>query len=74
LPWNGTKFVDRETMMEWAKTMPWKGMHPLVELRRKGYQTGVTLSKQAMRVEEDRLERHPALPYWDMLIQPVPTS
>ena len=63
LPWNGTKFVDRETMMEWAKTMPWKGMHPLVELRRKGYQTGVTLSKQAMRVGEDRLERHPALPY-----------
>lgn len=38
LHWNGTKLVDVETMVEWAKTMTWKGIHPLVELSRKVYQ------------------------------------
>jgi hypothetical protein len=28
LHWNGTKLVDVETMVEWAKTMTWKGIHP----------------------------------------------
>lgn len=71
--WNGTKVVDVETMVEWAKTMTWKGLHPIVELSRKVDQKGVTLSKQAMRAVEDRLERHPELSYWDILIQPVST-
>ena len=69
--WNGTKLVDVETMVEWAKSMTWKGMHPIVELSRKVYQKGVTLSKRAMRAVENRLERHPELPNWDILIQPV---
>ena len=72
--WNGTTLVDVETMVEWAKTMTWKGIHPLVELSRKVYQKGVTLSKQAMRAVEDRLQRHPELPQWDILIRPVSTS
>ena len=74
LHWNGTKLVDVETMVEWAKTMTWKGIHPLVELSRKVYQKGVTLSKRAMRAVEARLTRHPELPQWDILIHPVSTS
>jgi len=35
---------------------------------------GVTLSKRAMQAVEARLERHPELPYWDMLIRPASTS
>jgi Rhodopirellula transposase DDE domain len=74
LHWNGTKLVDVETMLEWAKSMTWKGIHPLVELSRKVYQKGVTLSKRAMRAVENRLERHPELPKYDIVINPVPTS
>ena len=74
LHWNGTKLVDVETMLEWAKSMTWKGIHPLVELSRKVYQKGVTLSKRAMRAVENRLERHPELPKYDILINPAPTS
>jgi Rhodopirellula transposase DDE domain len=74
LHWNGTKLVDVETMVEGAKSMTWKGIHPLVALRRKVYQKGVTLSKRAMRAVENRLARHPELPNWDILIQPVSTS
>ena len=70
LHWNGTKLVDVETMLEWAKSMTWKGIHPIVELSRKGYQRGVALSKRAMKAVEVRLARHPELPKWDILILP----
>ena len=73
LHWNGTKVVDVETMLEWAKSMTWKGMHPIVELNRKVYQKAVTLSKKAMQRVEARLERHSALPKWDILIRPAST-
>ena len=71
--WNGTKLVDMATMLAWAKSMTWKGMHPIVALSRKVYHQGVTLSKRAMRAVEARLERHPELPKWDILIHPAST-
>jgi hypothetical protein len=71
LHWNGTKLVDVETMLEWAKSMTWKGLHPIVELSRKVYQKGIALRKKAMQAIESRLERHPALPKWDILIRPA---
>jgi Rhodopirellula transposase DDE domain len=61
-------------MVEWAKTMTWKGLHPIVELSQKIYQKGVALSKQAMQAVEAHLARHPELPQWDILIQPASTS
>jgi hypothetical protein len=73
LHWNGTKLVDVKTMLEWAKSMTWKGMHPIVELSRKAYQKAVTLGKKARREVEARLERHPELPKWDILIHPAST-
>jgi len=69
--WNGTLLVDAETMLEWAKSMTWKGIRPIVTLSRTLYQKGVSLSKKAMREIEARLERNPLLPKWDILILPV---
>jgi Rhodopirellula transposase DDE domain len=71
LHWNGAQLIDVETMLEWAKRMTWKGLHPVVELSRKVYAKGVSLSKAAMRAVEARLERHPLLPKWDILIHPA---
>jgi Rhodopirellula transposase DDE domain len=71
LHWNGTKLVHVETMVEGAKSMTWKGIHPIVALSRKAYQKGVALSKRAMHAVESRLARHPELPQWDILIHPV---
>lgn len=51
--------------------MTWKGIHPVVELSRKVYEKGISLSKEAMRAVEARLERNPALPKWDILIRPA---
>jgi hypothetical protein len=74
LHWNGTKLINVETMLEWAKGMTWKGLHPVVELSRKVYQKGVSLSKKAMQAIESRLERNPELPKWDILIRPASTA
>ena len=74
LKWNGTKLIDAETMLEWAKKMTWKGLHPVVKLSRKVYNKGITLGKVAMQAVEARLERHPELPKYDILINPAPTS
>jgi transposase len=71
LHWNGTKLIDVETMLEWAKSMTWKGIQPVVELSRQVYHKGISLGKRAMRAVEKRLERHPQLPKWDILIRPA---
>ena len=69
--WNGAKLVDVATMKAWAGSMTWKGVHPVVELSRKVYQKGVTLSKECMQDVEARLQRNPELPKWDILIHPA---
>ncbi len=74
LQWNGAKRIDAETMVEWAKRMTWKGLHPVVELSRTLYQKGISLGKAAMQAIEERLERHPVLPKYDIVIKPVSTS
>ena len=74
LHWNGTKLIDAETRLAWAKRMTWKGRHPVVELSHKVYQKGISLGKAAMQAVEKRLKRHPALPKYDILINPAPTS
>jgi len=69
--WNGARLVDVDAMLGWAGSMTWKGVRPVVELSRKVYQKGISLSKEAMREVEARLERNPLLPKWDILIRPV---
>lgn len=71
LHWNGTLLRDVETMLHWAGSMTWKGLKPLIELSHTIYQTGVSLSKAAMRKVEARLERNPLLLKWDILVRPV---
>lgn len=73
LHWNGTKLVEVETMVAWAKSRAWKGIAPIVELSRKVSHKGVALSKRAMQVVEARLMRHSELPKWDILILPTGT-
>lgn len=69
--WNGAKLVDVQMMLEWAKSMTWKGLHPVVTLSKAIYEKGVTLTKQAMADIEARLLRNPLLPNWDILIRPA---
>jgi hypothetical protein len=74
LQWNGTKLIDAETMLEWAKKMTWKGLHPVIALSHTVYQKGISLGQAAMEGVEARLKRHTELSKYDILINPVPTS
>jgi hypothetical protein len=69
--WNGTKLTDVETMLGWAQSMTWKGIHPVINLSKKAYEKGISLSHKAMKEIEKRLERNPLLPKWDILIRPA---
>jgi hypothetical protein len=69
--WNGAKLINVETMLRWAQSMTWKGIHPVISLSQKVYQKGISLSKMTMKEIEKRLERNPLLPKWDILIRPA---
>ncbi len=51
-------------MLEFAKSMTWKGEHPIVELVTKTYKTGVKLGKEAMAEVEAQISRLPHLEKW----------
>jgi hypothetical protein len=74
LHWNGTLLKNVDIMVQWAKSMVWKGLHPIVDLSTAIYQKGLSLTKKTMKVVEKRLQRHPNLPKWDILIEPVTMS
>jgi Rhodopirellula transposase DDE domain len=69
--WNGTLLTSIETALEWAKTMTWRGVAPLVHLQDHVYETGVRLLPRDFRHIAARLERSASLPKWSLIIRPV---
>jgi len=69
--WNGAKLFDAQTMLAWAQSMTWKGLHPVIQLNQNIYEKHISLSKIEMQAVEKRLRRNPLLPKWDILITPV---
>ncbi|MCP4482662.1 MAG: hypothetical protein GY817_07870 [bacterium] len=69
--WNGALLSNARTMINWAKSMTWKGISPLVTLSHKIYEKGIKLTKKEMKKYEKRLQRNPNLPKWDILIEPL---
>jgi hypothetical protein len=68
--WNGALLDSIDTVLQFASTMTWHGKHPVVELVTTTYQTGVTLTKDAMEAVEAQLKRRPALGKWFVDISP----
>ena len=62
--WNGALLDSLEAVLGFARTMTWKGLHPVVELVTTTYQTGVTLTPEAMDRVEAQIERLPHLQKW----------
>jgi hypothetical protein len=58
-------------MPDWAKSVSWKGLHPVGELSRHLYGKGISLSKAARKGIEARLQPNRELPEWGILIQPA---
>ncbi len=62
--WNGSLLDSVDAVIKSARTMTWKGKHPVVELVTTTYQTGVKLTKEAMDAVETQLQRLPLLEKW----------
>ena len=57
--WNGTLLADRETVIEWAKTMTWKGISPIVRVLDKVFETGIKVAKKEFTEFQKRITRNP---------------
>lgn len=68
--WNGSLLDTLDTVIEFAKTMRWKGRHPVVSLVTTLYSSGVRLTKDAMAALETRITRLPGLEKWFVDIVP----
>jgi len=68
--WNGTWLDSIDTVLQFAKTMTWQGKHAIVELVTTVYETGVTLTKDAMQRVEAQIKRLPVLGKWFVDIVP----
>jgi hypothetical protein len=69
--WNGALLDTIETVLQFAASMTWNGIHPVVELVTTTYQTGVKLTKEAMERVEAQLTRAPELGKWFIDIVPA---
>jgi len=72
--WNGALLTDEATLLRWAQSMTWKGKHPSVTLNSSTYERGIALSRKEMQPIEQRVQRHPELPKWDIVIRPLPSG
>ena len=68
--WNGTILNSIEKTMNWAGTMTWKGVRPVVRFIDKVYKKGVILTKKEMDKYNERLNRSTELPKYDVRIEP----
>jgi transposase len=71
--WNGALLDSIDAVLQFTATMTWKGTHPIVDLVTTTYQTGVTLTKEAMEAVEARITRLPGLEKWFVDIVPSPS-
>ena len=69
--WNGTLLVDVDTVVQWAKTMTWRGPPPIVHLATAAYERGKRISQQAFAAFANRLQRSQTLPRWSVVIEPL---
>jgi Rhodopirellula transposase DDE domain len=68
--WNGALLDTIDTVLQFAATMTWKGVQPIVELVTTTYHTGVKLTPEAMAAIEALLNRNPFLGKWFIDIVP----
>jgi hypothetical protein len=71
--WNGTLLDTVDSALQWARTMTWKGIEPVVHLLDRTYEKGIRIAKKAFREIEQRLQRNTELPKYCVRIQPTAT-
>lgn len=68
--WSAALLNTIETTLEWAKTMTWKGISPVIKLVKTAYQKGVRMTKKAFNALANRIDRDASLPKYYLTIRP----
>ncbi len=68
--WNGTLLNTAKLVIEWTKTMTWKGINPIVHFLNETYTKGVKLTRNKKEEMETKIIRNIELPKWDLFIAP----
>ena len=68
--WSATLLNTIETTLEWANTMTWKGISPVIKLVETAYQKGVRMTKKAFKALANRIDRDASLPKYYVTIKP----
>ena len=69
--WNGALLTSIDTALNWAATMNWRGLQPIVHRLEGAYERGIRLSRSTFRPIAERLTRSEHLPKWSVLINPT---
>jgi len=69
--WNGSLLDTCYTVLQFARTMTFRGRLPIVQWLNKVYHTGVKLTQKQMAHLEQRFERLPSLAKWFVRIAPM---
>jgi len=68
--WSTTLLNTIETTLEWAKTMTWKGISPLIKLIKTAYQKCVRMTKTEFNALANRIDWDKFLPKYHVSIRP----
>lgn len=68
--WNGTLLNSISTTLNWARSMTWKSIHPIVRKLDGKYRRGVKLTKAEFAPIAERLQRSQAVGKWSVVISP----
>ena len=66
--WNGSLLDSVEAVIGYARSMTWKGKHPVVSVVETVYATGVKLTPEEMKALEAEVIRQPSLEKWFVTI------
>jgi Rhodopirellula transposase DDE domain len=69
--WDGSLLTSIDIALNWAGTMTWRGMQPMVRRLEGIYERGVRLTQSAFRPIAKRLIRSDNLPKWSVVINPT---
>ena len=68
--WNGTLLNSISITLNWARSMTWKSIHPIVRKLDGLYRRGVKLSKAEFAPIAERLQRSQSVGKWSVVISP----
>ncbi|HEY2911572.1 MAG TPA: hypothetical protein VGI99_15075 [Gemmataceae bacterium] len=66
-----TLLLSVHDVLQWAGTMTWRAIHPIVGEIATLYRSGVRLTKADFRAFEQRWERSESLRKWSLIIRPA---